>query len=265
MKRTQAVTWARAAALLGLVLVSVAQAANPYVILPGGRKVIGTEVRATREGQIILTTPEGRSTFDPGTQVVMDEPADYAKALQQIQQKQYAPGVETLKKVIADYRFLGWDLKAQRLLGGALLNAGNAAEAVGAFEETFKAQPDTANDEQLRGGYIRALAAAGAADKLGPILDEAIRTGPRSAAAVAQVLRGDAKLGRGDIESALLDYVRTADFFRESKDAAAEAAFKAGECFEKLRDNDRAAEYYHRVVADFPDSPYAARAKAKAP
>jgi TolA-binding protein len=264
MKRHQMKRLALAAALT-LAVLECTWAANPYVVLPNGRKVEGTEVRATREGQIILTTPEGRSTFDPGTQVVMDAPAAYTQAVQQLKQKQFAEAADLLKKVVSDYQFLGWDLKANRLLPGALVGQGRAAEAVPIYEELFKAQPDAERDEAVRSGYLRALAATGAAEKLEPILDQAIRGGPRPAAAVAQVLRGDVRMARDDIEDALLDYLRTAEFFRDAPEVVAEATFKTAECFEKLRDSERATAYYSRVVTDFPDSPYASRAKAKVP
>lgn len=240
-------------------------AANPHVILPDGRKIEGSEVRATREGQIILTTPEGRMTFDPGTQVVIDEPPEYARGLQQLQQRQYEPAIETLRGVIQQYRFLGWDQRAQRLLGRAYYDAGQFRQAVTAYDELFAAQPALAQDEVLQAGYLRALAAAGDKEKLLPLLEQSIRSGPRQAAAVAQVLRADVRRESGDIEGALFDYLRTSDLFRDAADVMGEATFKAAESFERLGDGAWAAVYYRRVAALAPDSTYAARAKVKAP
>jgi len=75
-------------------------------------------------------------------------------------------------------------------------------------------------------------------------------------------MRGNMRLAAGDVEKALYDFMRTAEFFWDEKDIQAEANYRAGECLAKMG-SPLAAEFYARVVNDFPDSAFAAKARQK--
>ena len=61
----------RAGCLLALAL-PVAAWAGPYVILPSGQKVEGTQVKAARDGRILVTSADGQQlTFPKGTKAVV--------------------------------------------------------------------------------------------------------------------------------------------------------------------------------------------------
>jgi tetratricopeptide (TPR) repeat protein len=249
--------------LLGALAASAGLAANPYIVMPDGRKVEGTEVRANREGVVYLTTSSGRLEYPKGTKVVMDQPADLARAEGLVQKKQYAEAMPLLEKAVEDSRFLGWDVKARALLASAYLGQGEAKKAVGAYESLMADFTAMKDDETVRAGYLQALASAGELEKVKPLLDEAIRKGPRGEAAMAQMLRARARGEAGDIEGALSDYMRTARFFRQFKDQAGEATLRTAEYLEKLGETEKAGVYYRQVVQDYPDSPFAAQAKTK--
>ena len=252
-------------ALLGLAVaaVSSALAANPYVVLPSGQKVEGTRVRAEADGSIILTTDKGQMTFPKGTKLVMDEPADYAKAVQMADQGQYDKAIESLEKIAAEYRNLEFGWKAEKAVASVYVRKGDYKKGVSAYEALFTQIPDFRNEEGVLAWYLRALQGAGNTAKLKTLLDPSIATGPRDAAAVAQVLRGKDRLAAGDIEGALSDFLRTSELFRDEPEEQAEATYLTAECFEKLHD-PRADEFFKKVVKDYPSSPFAAKAGTRA-
>ncbi len=250
---------------LAMMLLAMAgvQAANPVVILPDGRKMEGTEVRVTREGVVYLTTQAGRMEYPKGTKVVMDQPADLVKAEGLVQKKQFAEAIPVLEKLAEGLRFLGWDMKARKLLAESYAGQGEWTKAVEAFEALMADFKDSQGDDAVRAGYLLSLAAAGNKDKVMPLLEGAIKGGTRGEAAQAQLIRGRTKLESGDVEAALYDFMRNARYFKEFKEEAAESAFRTAECLEKLNERDRASGYYLQVARDFPDSEFAVQAKAK--
>lgn len=201
-------------------------------------------------------------TFDKGTRVVMDEPSAYAGAVQMIQQRQYDSAIERLKKIVREYRFLGWDIKAMQLLGAAHLNKENFAEAAATYEQLFAESPAAKDDSDARHGYLKSLLGAKQFDKLEPMLDETIARGARNVAAAAQIMRGNMKMAKGDFENAVHDFLRTAELFKENSDFLPEANYRAAECLEKIGD-PRATNYYNVVTSKFPDSPFGAMARRK--
>ena len=239
------------------------QSATPAVILPDGRRMEGTEVRATREGVVYLTTQAGRVEYPKGTKVVMDQPADLVKAGELVSKKQFAEAVPVLEKLAEELRFLGWDVKARKLLAQGYAGKGEWKKAVEAYEALTADFKEMQADEEVRAGYLRALASAGETEKVLPLLEGAIRKGTRGEAAQAQLIRAKAKLEAGDVEGALYDFMRNARYFKEFKDESSESAFRAAECLEKLGSAEQAAVYYKQVVQEFPESGVAAQAKAK--
>jgi len=239
-------------------------AAKPAVILPDGRRIEGDEVRATRDGVIFLTTSAGRIEYPKGTRVVMDQPLELVRALELIQKRQHAEAAVLLEKIAADYRFLGWDMKAMQLLTQAYAGQGAWGKAVDMHEQLRTQFSESADDPQLRVGYLNALAGSGNRDKLMPLLEPAIATGPRAEAAQAQMIRARFRMEEGDIEGGLYDYMRTVRFFTAFKELAAEAAFRSAETLDKLGDGELAQALYRQVAKDFPDSAFAAQAKVKA-
>ena len=259
--RHLACAWAGAAIAVFGVPAGSASAA-PYVIQASGQKLEGTAIRGTKDGEIVLTTADGQLTFPKGTKAYADPPADFPKATQAVEKGQFDEAIRMLSKIVEDYRFLEWDNKARRLLAAAYLGKNDAKSALAVYEDLFKVLPDSRKDEDIGDGYLRAMAGVGDPSKLAPLLDESIATGPRKAAALAQVLRGNAKMGKGDIEGALYDFLRTVEFFREEASVQPEALYRVGECFDKMND-PRGADYFARVLKEYPQSQFAAKVRAR--
>lgn len=241
-----------------------AYAQNPYVILSNGSRVDGTDIRARSDGTIILTTPQGQVTYQKGQyqRAEAARPADFDRALQLAQQKNYDEALRLLEPVIQNYRFLNWDNQARALSAQIQSSKGDFAGAVTSYERLFQAAPDQRRENAVLWGYLSALLDAKQYDKLNPQLDDLIGKGSRADAARAQVVRGDAKMAQGQVEGAVMDYLRSALLFESERSVLPEALFKAAEGLERLRD-PRSRDLYRRVAQEFGGTPYAQRAQGK--
>jgi len=250
------------AAMLALGAAGLSSAAT--VILPNGSRVDGTAIRASRTGDIILTTAAGQQTFPRGqyAKAIGDKPPAFDQARTLAGQGKHDEAIALLEKIAAEYRFLDWDNNSYIAIAQIQTARGNHTEAVEVFERLIRQAPELKDDAAIQSNYRSALLAAKMFDKLLPSLDQAISSGPRSEAAKAQVMRGDIRLAQGQVEAAVMDYLRTAILFESEKAIQPEALFKAGQGLEQLRD-PRAKEMYRKLVQNYPSSSYAQDAKSK--
>lgn len=251
--------------IVSMMAGALSAAAAPYVVLPNGQQMVGTAIRAAPDGTIILTTAQGTLRYAKGqyAKAFADKPAEFDQARQRAAAKDYATAEQLLRKVITELQFLEWDNAARLVLAREVQMAkGDPAAAVITFEELFRLSPDAKNNPDAGWAYREALLGAKQFDKLGAALDETIKSGARADAARAQVMRGDLKLAQGQVEGAVLDYLRTVVLFENEKDSQPEALFKAAETLEKLRDA-RAKSLYEKLRTQYAGSPYAARAAGK--
>lgn len=241
-----------------------ALAQNPFVLLPNGTRVEGTDIRSRADGTIILTTPQGQRTFERGqyTRAEAARPADFDRARQLAQQRNFDEALRLLDGVANSFRFLHWDNQARILSAQILANRGDHAGAAAMYERLFQAAPEQRREDAVLWGYLTALSEAKAYDKLNPQLEELISKGTRAQAARAQVLRGDVKIAQGQVEAAVMDYLRSALLFETERAVLPEALFKAAEGLERLRD-PRNRDLYRRVAQEFAGSPFAQRAQGK--
>jgi TolA-binding protein len=128
------------------------------------------------------------------------------------------------------------------------------------YEALFAVQAQLMQNLKERSNYMQALLGSGRIDEVAKMVDEDIASGSREAAARAQVVRGDMKAASCQYEEALLDYLRTAILFKAQADVLPEATYKTAVALKKMND-PRAAEYFQKVISEFPDSEYAELAK----
>lgn len=251
------------ACALSLQLSALAQN-NPYVILPNGNRVDGTDIRARSDGTITLMTAQGQVVYQRGQyqRAEAARPADFDRALQLARQNKFDEALALLSKVIQDYRFLNWDNQARALSAQVELSKGDAAAAVRSYEQLFQSAPDARRDEAATWNYMRALLGAKQYDKLETQLGDLVEKGSRTDAARAQVMRGDAKMAQGQVEPAVMDYLRSALLFDSEKAVLPEALLKAAQGLERLRD-PRSRELYRRVAQEFPGTKFAQDAQGK--
>jgi tetratricopeptide (TPR) repeat protein len=251
--------------LVALLFASISTAA-PYVLLPGNVQKVGTSIRADSSGTIKLITADGATlSFAKGQYVkaVADKPVDFDAARQKATAKDYAGAETILKRIVVENAFLEWDNNARIVLAREVYGAkGDYANAVATLEEIFRVSPEKKNDPQVGWAYRDALLGAKQYEKLSLSLDELIKTGSRTDAAKAQIMRGDIKTSQGQIEGATMDYLRTVILFENERDVQPEALYKAAEALEKNRD-PRAKGLYAKLRDQYAASPYAAKAAGK--
>lgn len=233
-----------------------------YVILPDGRRLEGTSIRARATGDVILTTERGDLTFPRGEyrEAWADRPAELDRARQQLQAGNFDAVISSLEGVVTRYRHLSWDVEALAMIGRAQNEKSDYAAALTSFNQLFQRAPGRREDRNIRWPYYRALLGAGELDRLERDLDTLIAGGDREDAARAQVMRGDIKAQRGLADAALLDYLRTVVLFQAQQDVQAEALYKAGVVLAERRD-PRARNMFQKVVQEHGNTPFARQAR----
>jgi tetratricopeptide (TPR) repeat protein len=237
---------------------------SAVVVLSNGNRVEGTDIRASRTGDIILTTPAGQRTFTKGqyTQAIADKPAAFDQARALAGQGKPDEAIALLEKITSDYRYLDWDNKALSAIAQIQTSHNKHKEAVDTYDRLFRQAPELKQDAAAQWAYRTALLSAGLFEKLQPSLEEAIAKGSRADAAKAQIMRGDIRMSQSQVEMAVMDYLRSAILFESEASTQPEALFKAGQGLEKLRD-PRSKEMYRKLVEKYPESSFAQEAKSK--
>ncbi len=245
-----------------LIFAGFVQAA-PFVINSAGNQVNGSAIQSAPDGTILLTTLNGQTlTFRKGTyrQAFADKPKEMFQVEALVKQKNLIAVVEILRRVKEEYQFLGWDQRASLMLARVYLPLKQFEDAAREYEELFAAQSKFKTVPKERANYMQALLGSGRIAEVAKMIDEDIASGSREAAARAQVVRGDMKLKSGQVEEALLDYLRTAILFKAQTAVLPEATYKTAIALKNLND-PRAAQYFQKVIDEFPDSEYAELAK----
>lgn len=248
-----------------VVVWTVCCSGAPYVILKNGQRRDGVDIRKMTNGDILLTLEDGnRFTYTPDQveKAVADKPAYFDQALAALRAGKADIAVEGFEKVVDDYSGLEWDVRAMPYLAQAYTAQGNYLKAERAFDNLFKSNPSLRKNNDLIIAYAEVLLKANKMSKLEQQLEQMIAEGDRSAAAAAQLMRGNIQMEKQDYKAAAKDYLRTVYFFRNQTEVMPEATFKLAEALEKLRDK-RAKEWYSTVVANYPGSEYASKARAK--
>ena len=139
---------------------------------------------------------------------------------------------------------------------------GSYDKARKAYEEIFRKSPKAKELPDILWPYREVLLGGGDYALLEPELNKSIASGSRQDAARAQNMRGDIRMAQGQLEPAVLDYMRTMVFYKDVPEYQPEAMYKAAAGLEQMRD-ERARDMYRQVVESYPDSPYAVNAKQK--
>jgi TolA-binding protein len=192
----------------------------------------------------------------------IDKPAEYDKAAQLVESKQYDAAIPVLDDLVTRYRMLVWDNQARELLAKAYLGKNDPKKAASAIDAIFETTPKEQATPEVRQLYWNALLMTQRNTVLRTDLDEAVAKGPRELAAVAMLVRGDLDKAEGKKEDALLNYLRVVILYEQFKAVQPEALFKAAQVLEELRD-PRANAMRQRLASDYPDSKYARQASGK--
>lgn len=237
--------------------------AAPFVINSAGTKIEGSAIQSTADGTVSLTTVQGQTlTFKARTyrQAAAEKPKEMLQVEALAKSGDFAGASIILRRVKEQYHFLGWDHRASLMLARVELAQKNFTAAATEYEALFVVQPQFKTAPAERSNYMQALIGTRRIKEAAAMADEDAASGSREAAARAQVVRGDMKFAAGQYEEALLDYLRTAILFREQTAVLPEAMYKTAVALRKLND-PRAAEYFQKVMKEFPDSEFGGMAK----
>lgn len=256
--------------LVGMVaatLLGVLSAPAASVVLLNGTTLQGSSVRIKLDGTVVLRTADGATReFAKGQYklAIADMPPEFTTAAQALAGKQYQGVIDTLEKVVGDLNGLEVDKQLRFAMARAYIGLGKPGEAVAQFDTLAKHYgADGLKDPKVAVEYASALLAAKQNDKLVGVIDEIVKNAPRNVAAKAQTMRGQMREQQGQLDAALMDYMRTVVFFDRETDAVPEALFRAAEVLEKKRD-PRAKMLYKRLADEYKDSPFAQKASGKA-
>jgi len=244
--------------LIIILLGSLAQGA-PFVINSAGSRVNGSAIKSAPDGTILLTTLNGQTlTFRKGTyrQAFADKPPELERVGNLLKQNDLPAVAQILRRVKENYKFLGWDSRASLMLARVYLPLKKFEDSAREYEELFAVQPKLKQNLKERSNYMQALLGSKRIQEVATMIDEDIASGSREAAARAQIVRGDMKAAGGQHEEALLDYLRTAILFKAQTAVLPEATYKTALALKKLND-PRAAEYFQKVIDEFPKSEFA--------
>jgi TolA-binding protein len=190
-------------------------------------------------------------------------PPELDSAIKMVQARQYAMAKGPLETVAKDYEMLEWDLVAARYLAECYLNMNMARQAITMVDKISRVNPKATQSGELQRLYWDALEKDGQTAKLNSVLGQAIKSGSREVAAVAQIRRADSDRLAGNTKKALVDgYLRTALLFRDVKSVQPEALWKAAESFQQIGQTTYAEKMRKRLIEQFPQSPEAQKARA---
>ena len=271
MKKTQAPkSWTQVVCATLLVCVAtVALADVEGLIRTTEGRVLRGKIRWQPASKVYtVTAPNNVSLkIEPSkvARVQVQKPAGLDDAIKSVQTGQPANAIKTLEAVVTDYEMLQWDVEAARYLSEAYLKTGAPDKAISMIKRIKRLNPGSVLKGELARIYWASLLAVGEEAELEKALTDTIQGGDREMAAMAQVMRGDIQLQKGNFQKALIDgYLRTVVFYKEIVQVAPEALYKAGQCFEKLGQSAHAEKMRKQLLADYPTSSYAEKVKSGA-
>ena len=255
-RATGAVAWIAAAVIVA------AAARSPAAVQGTIYKTDGGEISgklswfgATQEYDINKGNVSTKVPARLVARVVTPKPADLDRAVNAVRTKQYGAAVNPLRNIVTTYEMMGWDVPAARWLAEAYLNLNQLKEAETMCEKVIRSNPEAGRSGELASIYWEVLRKANKEATLMRVLSEAVKTGGREVAAVAQLKRADIDRSRGDIKRALKDgYLRTAILFRDVKLVQPEALSKAAECFQQLGQQSYAEKMRRELLEKYPES-----------
>jgi tetratricopeptide (TPR) repeat protein len=190
------------------------------------------------------------------------EPPALKAAIGQVRAGSYSVAIEALEKIMLQYRMLNWDVVATRYAARAYLELKQPKKAIMMCKRLIDQDPQLAYKGEVAEIYWEALVADDKAATLEKILKEAIGSGSRELAALAQIRRGDIQVKQGRHKEALIDgYLRTVLLFENVQQYQPEALYKAADCFDQINDAARAEKMRKTLLAEYPQSEYAKKAR----
>jgi len=232
------------------------------------------QVMRVEGGSVFIKMPQGEFAVPIRDLVRLDvpPPAAYEKGIAALKSGNTKEAI-TLLKPLAD-RFAGlpiaWAMDSLMQLGEAYLEQKDVSAAQAAFDTLKKFYPNTPQAQAVDVKNARVLYALQKFDDaikaikvyLDPQLKKDFLPADQEVpVSEALVLMGDCLAAKGQLNEAMDNYLKVVTLYDYDDARKAEALFKAAQTLEKLGNWRRAKDCYSDLLADAPDSPYAAEAK----
>lgn len=251
-------------ALLGIVAAASAADVQGTIIKKEGGQVAGiiryqpsSKSYLVSKGAVSLTVP-----LDQVDDLQIPPPPGWEAAIKQVSTAP-AAAIAALEGIMSAYTMLKWDADAAKYLAEAYLKANNPQKALQMCETVLQNNPSAQRSGEFCAVYWQLLLQNGLTEKLRRSLTVAIQEGNRELAAVAYLRRGDMEKKAGNVKNALVDgYLRTALMFADIKSIQPEALYSATKCFEELGQATNAERMRKKLLAEYPQSPYAQKISA---
>ncbi|MGI6496422.1 MAG: tetratricopeptide repeat protein [Kiritimatiellia bacterium] len=224
------------------------------------RPLQGTVIWRAIAKQYILTQPNGVEItidFADVARIQVEKPREFDGAVSAVKSGKFAAAIPVLEKLVKDYAMLQWDEEAIPYLAEAYLATGRDADAVKECEKVIALKPEAAYSGDMAMSYWTALLKTGKTAKLDELVEKAAKSGQRSNAARALVMRGDILAARNQHREALEDgYLRVIVLYASEKNLQPEALFKAAQSFEALQQVPHAERMRTKLRTEYPSSEY---------
>jgi len=210
------------------------------------------------DGRATRTVPAS----DVARVVLAQQPAGLQQAVTAVNSGNYQAAIPVLTQIASAYTMMGPDVLASQALALAYLRTNRTKEALKVCEDLQKINADALNSGNFVSVYWEALLAENRVSTLRTSLRNAVETGSREVAAVAQVRRGDLEMQGGNPREALLDgYLRTILLFQDITFIQPEALYKAIKAHEALNEVAYAERWRKQLLGGYATSEFAARIK----
>lgn len=140
--------------------------------------------------------------------------------------------------------------------------AGDAANAIERYESVVSEAPASELAIEAKYRMAKLFEAQNKPEEAFRLYEEAANANTGDTAAQARFRLGELSEAKGDLPGAAKSYMRVAILFMHEQ-LSPESLWRAGQCFEKTGNSDRAKTTYQEVLDDYPNSEQAAKAKAR--
>ncbi len=195
-----------------------------------------------------------------GVQVI--EPKTLKPAIKMVKSGRFASAIQPLEKIQKDYAMFQYDIMAVRWLAEAYMGTKKVDKAYSAVLALKKSNPAALREPDFFKIYGKILIEKKLFSEIDKMIKDQIAHGTRGTKAVAQMMRGDIQMKKGDYKGALIDgYLRTMYFYQSEKAIQPEAMLKAITCFQKLGDTTKQEKIRKMLTTRYPTSKEALQAK----
>lgn len=250
--------------LCACLLPGFAWAQQPYVVAPDGSQVDVERIRVRPDGSLVVTIngqPRDIARDQYARAVgIRPEGIDQARSLMAEQKAEEAKPI--LTGILNSSRYQSWDAMAGEMLATIHLNEGNPEQAQEILTTLRERYASGLEDffPAIELVDWKTKVATGETDGLEQELTAIIKEDEnRVRKGNAQLVRGDIKVRRKELQSAVLDYLRTVYFYSDFPELQAEALYKSAKTFAEIGDTARLRKYSTLLKERHPESEYASR------